>query len=33
MDLVVTEILMDALNCGKIVFKKGLKGSIILGDY
>lgn len=33
MDLVVLEILMDSLNCGKVVYKKGLKGSIILGDY
>ena len=33
MDLVVVELLMDCLNCGKVVFKKGLKGTIILGDY
>lgn len=33
MDLVTTEILLDCLNIGKVVFKKGLKGTIILGDY
>ena len=33
MDLLVIEMLLDALNCGKIVFKKGLKGTLILGDY
>lgn len=33
MDLLVVEILLDALNCGKIVYKKGLKGTLILGDY
>lgn len=32
MDLAVVELLVDALNQGKIVFKHGLKGSIILGD-
>lgn len=33
MDLVVVELLLDCLNCGKVVYKKGLKGAIILGDY
>ena len=33
MDLVTTEILLDCLNIGKVVFKKGLKGTIILGDH
>jgi hypothetical protein len=33
MDLVTTEILLDCLNIGKVVFKKGLKGTLILGDY
>ena len=33
MDLLVVEMLLDALNCGKVVFKKGLKGTLILGDY
>lgn len=33
MDLVTTEILLDCLNVGKVVFKKGLKGTLILGDY
>lgn len=32
MDLAVVELLVDSLNQGKIVFKHGLKGSIILGD-
>ena len=32
MDLVVVEMLTDCLNEGKIVFKNGLKGSLILGD-
>ena len=32
MDLAVVEILIDSLNEGKIVFKNGLKGSIIMGD-
>lgn len=32
MDLAVVEILVDSLNEGKIVFKNGLKGAIILGD-
>lgn len=32
MDLVTTEILIDSLNQAKIVFNKGLKGNIILGD-
>jgi hypothetical protein len=33
MDLVTTEILIDCLNQGKIVFKEGLKGILILGDH
>lgn len=33
MDLVTTEMLLDCLNVGKIVFKKGLKGTLLLGDY
>jgi hypothetical protein len=33
MDLLVVEILLDALNCGKVVYRKGLKGTLILGDY
>ena len=32
MDLVVNEILLDCLNLAKVVFKNGLKGTIILGD-
>ena len=32
MDLLTTELLIDCLNQAKIVFKNGLKGSIILGD-
>ena len=32
MDLAVNEILLDCLNEAKIVFKNGLKGTIILGD-
>ena len=31
MDLVTREILLDSLDCAKIVWKKGLTGSIILG--
>lgn len=31
MDLVVRDILLDALNCAKIVYSKGLTGVIILG--
>jgi hypothetical protein len=33
MDLVTTEMLLDCLNVGKVVFKKGLKGTLLLGDY
>lgn len=33
MDLVTVEILIDCLNQGKIVYKKGLKGILILGDH
>lgn len=32
MDLIVAEMLLDCLNKGKVVFKKGLTGTIILGD-
>ncbi len=32
MDLLVNEILLDCLNIGKIVFKNGISGTIILGD-
>ena len=32
MDLVVTEILMDCLNCAKEVYKNGITGTLILGD-
>jgi hypothetical protein len=32
MDVVVEEMLLDALNLAKIVFKNGLTGTIILGD-
>lgn len=32
MDVIVEEILLDALNLAKIVFKNGLMGTIILGD-
>ena len=32
MDLVVNEMLLDCLNLAKIVFKKGLVGTLILGD-
>ena len=32
MDLVTCEMLLDALNQAKIVYKKGLTGTIILGD-
>ena len=32
MDLVLQEILTDALNCGKIVYDKGLTGVLILGN-
>jgi len=32
MDLIVCEMLLDALNQAKIVYKKGLTGTIILGD-
>ena len=32
MDLVVREILLDSLNCAKIVYKDGLTGTLILGD-
>ena len=32
MDLVTREILLDALNCAKIVYKDGLTGTLILGN-
>jgi hypothetical protein len=32
MDCIVEEMLLDALNCAKVVFKNGLTGTIILGD-
>jgi hypothetical protein len=32
MDLVTREILLDALNCAKIVYDKGLTGTLILGN-
>jgi len=32
MDLVTSEILVDALNTAKTVYKNGLTGTIILGD-
>lgn len=32
MDLIVNEMLLDCLNVAKIVFKKGLTGTLILGE-
>ena len=32
MDLMVNEMLLDCLNLAKVVFKNGLKGTIVLGD-
>jgi len=32
MDTVVVEMLTDSLNMAKIVYKKGLSGTLILGD-
>lgn len=32
MDLIVNEMLLDCLNLAKVVYKKGLTGTIILGD-
>jgi hypothetical protein len=32
MDIITEEILIDCLNIGKKVYKKGLTGIIILGD-
>jgi hypothetical protein len=32
MDLAINEILLDALNVGKKVFKNGLTGTIVLGE-
>lgn len=33
MDLVTREILLDCLDCAKIVYKEGLTGTLILGKY
>ena len=33
MDLVVREILLDCLNCAKIVYKDGITGTLILGEH
>ena len=33
MDLVTREILLDCLDCAKVVYKKGLTGSLVLGKY
>ena len=33
MDLVTREILLDCLDCAKVVYKKGLTGTLILGKY
>jgi hypothetical protein len=32
MDLITGEMLLDALNTAKIVYKNGLTGTIILGE-
>jgi hypothetical protein len=32
MDLVTREILLDSLNCAKVVYKDGLTGTLILGN-
>jgi hypothetical protein len=32
MDTVVEEVLLDALNLAKIVYRNGLQGTLILGD-
>jgi len=32
MDCLTEEIMLDVLNCAKKVFKKGITGTIILGD-
>ena len=32
MDLVTREILLDSLNCAKVVYKNGLTGTLILGN-
>jgi len=32
MDLITREILLDSLNCAKIVYKRGLTGVLILGN-
>jgi len=32
MDLIVNEILLDCLNLAKKVFKRGLTGTLILGN-
>lgn len=33
MDLVTREILLDCLDCAKVVYKKGLTGTLVLGKY
>jgi hypothetical protein len=33
MDLVTREILLDCLDCAKVVYKKGLTGTLLLGKY
>ena len=33
MDLITREILLDCLDCAKIVWKKGLKGAFVLGKF
>ena len=33
MDLITREILLDCLDCAKVVYKKGLTGTLILGKY
>jgi hypothetical protein len=33
MDLVTREILLDCLDCAKVVYKKGLTGALVLGKY
>jgi hypothetical protein len=32
MDLITNEILLDALNEAKVVYKNGLTGTIVLGE-
>jgi hypothetical protein len=33
MDLITREILLDCLDCAKIVWKEGLTGTLVLGKY